>query len=134
MRARAVYAIGWAIILSQLINILVMNWTYQGWTLDHTISTSVIVTVLIIIHLLRFTKNFLIFAAVYSVLVLAGISTSAIPDATGINSALLPLIISGVILNGFICGWRTSVAYSLVACAQCLGVAQYFGPTDRPAY
>ncbi len=116
MRARAVYAIGWAIILSQIINLISMNWVYPSWTLDHTIAVFVIVSVLAAIHLLKFTKKFIIFAAFFSSLVLAGISASAIPDATGINSALLPLIVSGVILNGFICGWRTALVYSVFAC------------------
>jgi len=40
------------------------------------------------------------------------LGASALPEGTGINSALLPLMMAGIILNGLISGWRMVVAYS----------------------
>ena len=43
---------------------------------------------------------------------------SALNQNTGINSALIPFLILGIIVNGFICGWRATVtfgAFSLIA-------------------
>ena len=73
IRARAVYWIGWSVVVSQLINLFVMTWTYGEWTLDHLISTLAILALITLIHCLRFTKNYTIFAFSYSVMLLAGV-------------------------------------------------------------
>jgi len=106
MRGRGVYLIGWTMILSQIFNIVSMTVSYGHWTLDHTVSVSASLLVLGLIHCLRYSKNFKAYAIAYSSLLVAGILVSAMDQNTGINSALLPLLLAGAIMNGFIGTWR----------------------------
>lgn len=115
MRARAVYLIGWAVIASQIVNIIAMSVTYGKWTFDHDIALYACAYVFALIHLLRFTKRFYIFTGAYALLIFLGIAASAMDGVTGINTALLPLMITGVIMSGFISGWRMVVSYSVAS-------------------
>jgi len=115
MRGRGVYLIGWTIILSQIFNMVSMTVSYGHWTLDHTISISASLVVLGLIHCLRFSKNFKAYAIAYSVLLIAGILVSAMDQNTGINSALLPLLLAGAVMNGFIGTWRMVVGYTVIS-------------------
>jgi len=115
MRARAVYMIGWAVILTQIFNVAAMSLSYREWTLDHNIALIACAYVLVLIHILRFTKKFYLFTAGYTLLIFGGIAASAFQEATGINTALLPLMITGVIMSGFISGWRMVISYSVVS-------------------
>jgi len=115
LRARAVYWIGLSFIVSQIINLGVMTMSYGGWTFDHTISLAAMIMVGTLVQGLRYTKNYTLFAIAYSALFIIGIAASALPDSTGINSALMPLLTAGIILNGLISGWRMVIAYSLVS-------------------
>ena len=111
MRSRAVYMMGLAFIATQLINLTTMYYSYGGFTVDHIISLSACALVgLTILHLRR-SKRFPLFALIYSVLIVAGTLSSALNQNTGINSALIPFFILGVIVNGFICGWRATIAF-----------------------
>lgn len=112
LRARAVYMLGWVFILSQLINLVFMSYSYGTWTLDHWIATGAIVTIFIATHFLRYAKAFMGFAAFYSVLMLLGILATSLPDQTGINTAMLPLLVAGAVINGFISDWRMVVIYA----------------------
>ncbi len=111
MRARAVYIVGWAFVFTQLVNIVLMTATYGGWTWDHTVSAVGISMVILLIHSLRFTKSFPFFTAVYILFLLMGIAASALPDKTGIDSAVLPLLVAGCFLAGFIGGWQMALFY-----------------------
>lgn len=115
LRARGVYLIGWIFIASQAINQTLMTLTYGRWTLDHSISAVSCVVVFCIIHFLRFSKNFTFFAMFYSGILLLGVGVSALDQSVGINSALLPLLLAGAIMNGFIGGWRMVFAYTVLA-------------------
>lgn len=130
MRARGVYLIGWIFVLSQIINIGFMNFSYGRWTLDHTISVTATVLVICAIHGLRYSKNFMVYAVFYSVLLILGVLASAIMDHTGINSALIPLIIAGSLLNGYVGNWRSVLAYSISAIALIWGL--YFISASAP--
>ena len=101
MRGRGVYLIGWTFIISQIFNIVSMTMSSGYWTLDHTISISASLMLFCLIHCLRFSKNFIVYAIAYSALLLGGILVSALDQATGINSALLPLLLAGALMNGF---------------------------------
>ena len=129
LRSRAVYWIGLSFILSQFINLSIMTATYDRLTMDHFISIAAIVFVSLIVVGLRLTKNFTFFAAVYSSLTILGIAASAIPDSTGINSALIPLLTTGVILNGLISGWRMVVIY-MFACFVFIGSLYHVSATN----
>ena len=122
MRARGVYLIGWVFVLSQLINIIFMSLSYGTWTLDHSISVVASVLIMMAIHALRYSKNLMIYALFYSVLLLLGVFASAITQHTGINSSLLPLIIAGSLLNGYVGSWRSVLAYTIGAIAMIWGL------------
>ena len=115
MRARAVYMMGLAFIFSQVINLMSMSYSYGVYTFDHLISAIACVFVVFTIWGLRFSKNFKIYAGVYSLLIVAGTLSSALNQNTGINSALIPFFVLGVVANGFICGWRATIAFGATA-------------------
>ncbi len=115
MRARGVYLIGWTFILSQVFNIIIMSLAYGYWTVDHTISVTACLLVGAATHLLRYTKKFAWFAIFFSTLLLLGVAASALDKSTGINSALLPLVLAGAVMNGFVSGWRMVLGYTLCA-------------------
>lgn len=111
MRSRAVYMMGLAFIATQLINLTTMYYSYGGFTFDHIISLIACGLVGATILSLRYSKHFPIYALIYSILIVGGTLSSALNQNTGINSALIPFFILGVIVNGFICGWRTTIAF-----------------------
>ena len=113
LRARAVYMLGWVFIVSQFINIGFMSYSYGDWTLDHWIALGAIAVILLATHALRYTKAFKSFAVFYSVLMFLGILATSLPDHTGINSAMLPLLVAGAVINGFISGWRMVLLYAV---------------------
>ena len=48
-------------------------------------------------------------------MIIAGTMSSSLNQNTGINSALIPFLILGVVVNGFICGWRATTAFGITA-------------------
>jgi len=113
-----------------------MTITYGGWTLDHTICVVASCLVICLIHALRYTKNFALFALAYSLLLFGSIAASAVQESVGINSALLPMLICGSILNGFVCGWRMVSVYFVLSIAFIWGlyfVSASAGPADLVA-
>lgn len=115
MRGRGVYLIGWTFVVSQLVNQALMTLSYGRWTVDHSISLASCVLVLFVINSLRYSKNFTVFTIFYSGLLLIGVGVSALDQSTGINSALLPLLVAGAVMNGFISGWRMVLGYTIIA-------------------
>ena len=113
LRARAVYMLGWVFIVSQLINLVFMSYSYGSWTMDHWIAVGAITVILLATHLLRFTKAFKSFAGFYSIFMFLGILATSVPDKTGINSAMLPLLVAGAVINGIISGWRMVLLYGV---------------------
>ena len=112
LRARAVYMLGWVFIMSQLINLAFMSYVYGAWTLDHGIAIAAISIIFVATHFLRYTKAFMGFAAFYSILMLLGILGTSLPDQTGIHTAMLPLLVAGAVINGFISDWRMVAIYA----------------------
>ncbi len=110
LRARVVYVTVIAFIITQLVNQLAMFVSYGGWTLDHTISVCAIVYMAMCLVALRQITNFTIIAGLIFALVFGGIWMSAYDDYTGINSALLPLLVIPIMVSGFMSGWRASIA------------------------
>ncbi len=117
LRARAIYSIAVLMAFSQVINMGLMWRSYGGWTTDHWISTAVSILVLTSILGLRYTKRFYLFASFYSLLMICGILGAAVQDYTGINSALLPFMLFGSVVCGFISGWRMVLAYGVMVFA-----------------
>ena len=117
LRARAVYMLGWVFIFSQLINIAFMSYAYGEWTLNHWIAVGAISVIFTATHILRYSKAFMGFAAFYSLLMLVGILATSLPDQTGIHSAMLPLLVAGAVINGFISDWRLVMVYGFSSLA-----------------
>lgn len=133
LRARAVYMLGWAFIITQCVNIILMTMTYGSWTFDHTIAIVVSGLVACIIHGLRYTKNFLLFAVFFTGLLFASVLAVSSQDTTGINTALLPMFVVGALFNGFIGGWRMVSVYFLlcvVLVIRLYNVSASAAPTD----
>lgn len=117
MRGRSVYIIGWVFIFVQCLNVVLMTITYKVWIADHTISVVGMIGVLILIHSLRYTKLFGYFAFAYTVLLFAGITGTSLENYFGINTSLLPLIMAGSLMVGFVAGERYVVLYGVFAMA-----------------
>ena len=115
IRARAIYIIGFAVVISQLVNMVLMTRTYGTWTFDHWIALLASCAVLCAIFALRYTKRYSLFAGFFSLLMLAGVAGASLPAHTGINSALLPFLMLGVMMNGFISGWRAVSVFCFVS-------------------
>jgi len=111
MRTRAVYMMGLAFIATQFINLMAMSYSYGAFTFDHIISVVACLLIGLSIFMLRYNKRFQIYAMAYSGLILVATMSSAMNQNTGINSALIPFFILGVVVNGFICGWRATCAF-----------------------
>ena len=112
IKARAVYLVGLVFALTQVPNVILMTWTYGEWTLDHTISVVTVAITILVTLSLRWYKVFSSYAMLYSLMIFTAIAMSAIPDGTGIHSSLLLILIAGILLNGFISGWRWVLIYS----------------------
>lgn len=130
IRGRAVYLIGLAIILSQFINVAMMSITYGSWTTDHWISVGACGLIVLLTIGLRVSKNFVFFAGAYSLILFAGIAASAMPEHTGVNSALLPLLVLGCFVNGFISGWRSVAVFGVAS--SCFVWYLYYVSTTAP--
>jgi len=117
IRARAVYMIAFAFLISQAANMALMSYAYQRWSFDHTVSVGACFGIAASILALRYSKKFVLFAVFYSCLLFLAITLSAVFGYTGVNSALLPLLVLGAVVNGFICGWRFVLVYGVVAVA-----------------
>lgn len=115
MRARAVYMMGLAFLATQAINLATMYYSYGGFTFDHLVSGVVCGLVVLCITSLRFIDRFQIYAGIYSLLIIAGTLSSALNQNTGINSALIPFFVLGIVVNGFICGWRATLVFGITS-------------------
>ncbi|RKQ71823.1 phospho-acceptor domain-containing protein [Litorimonas taeanensis] len=114
LKARTVYIIGWVFIASQIVNLIFMTYTYGGWTHDHWISIIASACVIGATYLIRYYKNFSVYAGFCSGLILLGIGASAYPDHIGINTAMLPLLVVGAIINGTIGNWRLVAIFGVI--------------------
>ncbi|MEL6112112.1 MAG: ATP-binding protein [Pseudomonadota bacterium] len=104
LRVRALYSFGLIFVGIQLINLAGMTATYKQWTSDHTVAVVVALIVLGMTQLLRVFRNFTVIAGALTALCCAGVLASALPDHTGIHSALLPLMILMPLLCAFVAG------------------------------
>ena len=93
--------------------------------MDHWTSCILVVIILFTTNLLRWLKNSNFYAIFYSALILVGVAVTAIPDGTGINSALLPVLVSAALISGFIAGWRVMLSYTFCAIVLLWGLYIY---------
>lgn len=111
MRIRAVYAVGGLLITTQVINLVILELNYGRWVYDQTILLITCVIVAGLIAFVRRYKNTRFYAAAYSALVIVGTIGSAVPEATGINTAMLPFIVLGPAMCGFMAGRGAAIGF-----------------------
>ncbi|MAK63092.1 MAG: hypothetical protein CMK09_19150 [Ponticaulis sp.] len=116
IRYRAIWLLGFLFIAMQVFNMITMSVNYGGWTYDHLVSVGASSFILGVVVSLRWYKNYHVYALLYSLFVIGGISGSALPDGAGINSALLSLFVIGPILNGYISGRVATLLFWAVSC------------------
>jgi len=115
LRARAVYSVGAISVFTQIANICFVVLYYKSWPFENTISIIAMSLVVILTCMLRYTKNFSFFTMFYVTVIFGSISATAIPDQTGINTSMLPLLLGGIILCAVMSTWRAVLAYAFIA-------------------
>jgi len=116
IRARAVYIGGLLFSVMQIFNFAFLTQSYgEWWTISHQVCVVAFFLILTAVLCLRYYINYQIYAGFFSLLIFTAISFTAIPDHTGINTTLLPLLMVGSMINGLICGWKTSMFYTIIA-------------------
>lgn len=120
IRYRAIWLVGLMFVVMQLINLTVISIDHGEWTYDHTICTVTVVCIATAVHALRWYKNYDVYAFIFSAMLFLGMIASALPQNAGINSALVPLLIVGPLLCGYISGRRAAIVFwavgTLVIC------------------
>ncbi len=120
IRYRAIWLVGLMFVVMQLINLTVISIDHGEWTYDHTICTVTVVCIATAVHALRWYKNYHVYAVIFSAMLFLGMIASALPQDAGINSALVPLLIVGPLLCGYISGRRAAIVFwgvgTLVIC------------------
>lgn len=111
MRIRAVYAVGGSLVVTQVVNIAIVNVNYGRWTYDATLIAAVCATVAALVAAVRYYKNTAFYAAAYSTLVLGGTLASATIDHGGINTAMMPFVSLGPMMCGLIAGRRAALGF-----------------------
>ncbi len=124
VRARALVWLGWAYALLQALNLVNITLIYGRWTSSHTISVGVIIFLLFAIHSFRYYKNYSVYGIFIAILAVSGVFASALPAHTGINTALIPILIMTPMLNGFICGPRVAF-FSGILMLAAIGMLYY---------
>ncbi|GGY42636.1 ATP-binding protein [Parvularcula lutaonensis] len=115
MRARGVYLYALLTCSLQVLNLFGMTRTYGGWVIDHWAAVIAISVHLATMLLLRWTKNFILFVAIYSGVSLVALWMSSL--SAGIHTSLLPAIVLGPMMAAFVCGWRTATVIGIGAIA-----------------
>ena len=116
IRYRAIWLLGFLFVAVQMLNLITMTFTYNGLHYDHAIAVVTSLAVLVIVGMLRWYKGYHFYAAVYSAFVLFGIAASALPERAGINSSLIPLLVIGPLLNGYISGRKATILFWGMSC------------------
>jgi signal transduction histidine kinase len=114
-KARAIYLSAIAFFFVQSINLAQMTVAYGGWILDHSLLVFSIVMLSGSSLTLRYHTNFNFFAMLWGILILVAVGASAMPTNVGINSALLPVLVSGVIIVSILGSGRILSMYCLSA-------------------
>ncbi|MEL6686952.1 MAG: hypothetical protein AAFP97_04955, partial [Pseudomonadota bacterium] len=113
-RARTVYVTAIAFVFIQILNGIQMLHFYEGWIIDHTLLVIAIVVVGLSAASLRYQANFDFFSVLWGGIILMGVGGTALPANVGINTALLPGLVGGIVIIALL-GSRRSV---LTFCAS----------------
>ncbi|WP_375205553.1 ATP-binding protein [Hyphococcus sp.] len=116
-RMRAVWIIGLMVVATQIVNHAIMWGNYGRWTYDHTVSAIAVAIVLASMQLVRWYKNEVFYAWFYTILMIASVLGSAVPDHAGINSAIVPFLSLGPVMTGYMAGRRVALVNCVVVIA-----------------
>ena len=114
-KARTVYVSAIAFFFVQSANLVLMYVSYGGWILDHTLLTVAICVISGSAFSLRQHKNFDFFSVLWGCIILLGVGMTAIPSQVGINSALLPGLVVGIVIVAILGTRRSLVIYCVSA-------------------
>lgn len=101
--------------LAQLVNVSFVVLAYKNWPFENTISIIAIGLIIFLTGLLRYTKNFSFFTMFYVIVLFGSVSATAIPDHTGINTSMLPMLLGGTVICAIMSTWRAVGLYTLAA-------------------
>lgn len=110
-RARSLYVFTGVFTAGQLVNMAGMAVSYGGWSADHWVSLAAIAVIVAACHAMRWTHRFELHAVFYCGGLIGGALLAS--RTSGINSALLPMLVWGPVACGLIAGWRSVVGASL---------------------
>lgn len=127
VRARLIYSVALLFIALQFVNQIVMLFVHGGYTVQHLVSAVACLCLAALTCMLRRTVSAAFFGSIMTFLIFAAIvaSAAAATDAVilgGINSALLPILVTGSIFVALLGDWRVGVAYTLGALALVIGL------------
>lgn len=114
-KARTVYVSVMAFFFIQALNIIQMTISYGGWILDHTLLVAAMVLSCGSAVSLRYHANFDFFSVLWGGIILIGVGGTAIPAHVGINSALLPILVAGIIIVALLGTRRSLIIYCMSA-------------------
>lgn len=129
-KARAVYVVGIAFFIVQIVNGLQMYYVYGGWILDHTLLAIAVVLLCGSALTLRYQANFDFFSVLWGSTILIGIAGASIPSGVGINSALLPLLVAGILIVSLLGSKRSLLIYCLTASLLVIALHLNAGEAD----
>lgn len=121
-KARTVYVSAIAFFLVQFANLAQMYVSYGGWIIDHTLLVVAIAVLSGSALSLRYHRNFDFFSVLWGSIILLGVGLTAIPSQVGINSALLPVLVVGIVIVAILGTRRSLIIYcaSAVLMTVCL--------------
>lgn len=114
LRLRALYAFGWAFIFIEFLNLAAILATKSVFSVEAAVCGVVIGAVLLALVSLRWRVSFTVYAVGAGILSVGAPLATAVYDYTGVNSALLPMMVASPMLVGFIGGPRLSAATGTV--------------------
>lgn len=114
-KARTVYVASIAFCFVQLVNLTQMYLAYGGWILDHTLLATAMALFVGSALSLRYHANFDFFSVLWGSIILLGVGGTAIPANVGINSALLPVLVVGIVIVAILGSRRSLIIYCLSA-------------------
>jgi hypothetical protein len=120
-KARTVYITMVVFLILETFNSVQMFVAYGGWTLDHTLLIAAMGLLGGLTATLRWHANFDLFAIAWGSVMLIGIMGTAMPHNIGINTALLPALVAGIVLIALLGSLRSLLTYC--ACVLLMVVA-----------
>lgn len=114
-KARTVYVTAIVFFFVQLVNLVQITFAYGGWIIDQTLLVAAIALFVGSAFSLRYHKSFDFISVLWGGVILLGVGGTAIPANVGINSALLPVLVVGIVVVAILGSRRSLIIYCLSA-------------------